>query len=126
MMFLRTMLQYIAVCFVPRIHFGQITSNHMLVTVIENLKKTTISRVSEARVSVAPSSFPRSGITGWANVWECVLSEVSSRKVSWGSEPISPSSCASSLPFPNALPDVRLPSDEPVLMLPLSFTLGFL
>lgn len=47
------MLQYITAYFVPRIHFGQITGNHMLVTVIENLKKTTISRVSEARVSVA-------------------------------------------------------------------------
>lgn len=62
-MFLRTMLQYTA-CFVPRIHFGQITGNQMLVTVIENLKKTTISRVSEARVSVAPSPFPGSRIMG--------------------------------------------------------------
>ncbi|NXA41974.1 WDR3 protein, partial [Eudromia elegans] len=35
--------------FLLKIHFGQITSNHMLVSVIENLKKTTISRVSEAR-----------------------------------------------------------------------------
>uniref|UniRef100_A0A663LRP4 WD repeat-containing protein 3 n=1 Tax=Athene cunicularia TaxID=194338 RepID=A0A663LRP4_ATHCN len=40
-----------ALLFLLKIHFGQITSNHMLVTVIENLKKTTISRVSEARVS---------------------------------------------------------------------------
>lgn len=63
-MFLRTMLQYITACFVPRIHFGQITSNQMLVTVIENLKKTTISRVSEARVSVAPSSVRGSRIMG--------------------------------------------------------------
>uniref|UniRef100_A0A8C3JPJ7 WD repeat-containing protein 3 n=1 Tax=Calidris pygmaea TaxID=425635 RepID=A0A8C3JPJ7_9CHAR len=38
-----------ALLFLLKIHFGQITSNHMLVTVIENLKKTTISRVSEAR-----------------------------------------------------------------------------
>uniref|UniRef100_A0A8C3JR04 WD repeat-containing protein 3 n=1 Tax=Calidris pygmaea TaxID=425635 RepID=A0A8C3JR04_9CHAR len=36
-----------ALLFLLKIHFGQITSNHMLVTVIENLKKTTISRVSE-------------------------------------------------------------------------------
>lgn len=60
-MFLITVLQYTA-CFVLRIHFGQITSNQMLVTVIENLKKTTISRVSEARVSVVP--FPGSRIMG--------------------------------------------------------------
>uniref|UniRef100_A0A8B9P921 WD repeat domain 3 n=1 Tax=Apteryx owenii TaxID=8824 RepID=A0A8B9P921_APTOW len=39
-----------ALLFLLKIHFGQITSNHMLVTVIENLKKTTICRVSEARV----------------------------------------------------------------------------
>ncbi|NWX52027.1 WDR3 protein, partial [Steatornis caripensis] len=38
-----------ALLFLLKIHFGQITSNHMLVTVIESLKKTTISRVSEAR-----------------------------------------------------------------------------
>ncbi|XP_030307169.1 WD repeat-containing protein 3 [Calypte anna] len=38
-----------ALLFLLKIHFGQITSNHMLVTVIENLKKTTISRVSETR-----------------------------------------------------------------------------
>ncbi|NXM93989.1 WDR3 protein, partial [Sylvia borin] len=38
-----------ALLFLLKIHFGQITSNQMLVTVIENLKKTTISRVSEAR-----------------------------------------------------------------------------
>ncbi|NWX86563.1 WDR3 protein, partial [Nothoprocta ornata] len=38
-----------ALIFLLKIHFGQITSNHMLVSVIENLKKTTISRVSEAR-----------------------------------------------------------------------------
>uniref|UniRef100_A0A672U394 WD repeat-containing protein 3 n=1 Tax=Strigops habroptila TaxID=2489341 RepID=A0A672U394_STRHB len=38
-----------ALLFLLKIHFGQITGNHMLVTVIENLKKTTISRVSEAR-----------------------------------------------------------------------------
>ncbi|NXD21647.1 WDR3 protein, partial [Spelaeornis formosus] len=38
-----------ALLFLLKIHFGQITSNHMLVTVIENLKKTTISRVSEVR-----------------------------------------------------------------------------
>uniref|UniRef100_A0A672U6I7 WD repeat domain 3 n=1 Tax=Strigops habroptila TaxID=2489341 RepID=A0A672U6I7_STRHB len=36
-----------ALLFLLKIHFGQITGNHMLVTVIENLKKTTISRVSE-------------------------------------------------------------------------------
>ena len=125
-MFLRTMLQYITACFVPRIHFGQITSNHMLVTVIENLKKTTISRVSEARVSVAPSPFPGSGISGWANVWECVLSVVSSGKVGWRSETVSPFSCANRLPFPYVLPDVTLPSDKPALMLSPSFTLGFL
>uniref|UniRef100_A0A8C3U083 WD repeat-containing protein 3 n=1 Tax=Catharus ustulatus TaxID=91951 RepID=A0A8C3U083_CATUS len=40
-----------ALLFLLKIHFGQITSNQMLVTVIENLKKTTISRVSEAQVS---------------------------------------------------------------------------
>ncbi|NXS80009.1 WDR3 protein, partial [Erpornis zantholeuca] len=38
-----------ALLFLLKIHFGQITSNQMLVTVIENLKKTTISRVREAR-----------------------------------------------------------------------------
>ncbi|XP_035396215.1 WD repeat-containing protein 3 [Cygnus atratus] len=38
-----------ALLFLLKIHFGQITTNQMLVTVIENLKKTTISRVSEAR-----------------------------------------------------------------------------
>ncbi|NXP45121.1 WDR3 protein, partial [Heliornis fulica] len=38
-----------ALLFLLKIHFGQITSNHMLVSVIENLKKTTISRVSGAR-----------------------------------------------------------------------------
>ncbi|NWU96663.1 WDR3 protein, partial [Upupa epops] len=38
-----------ALLFLLKIHFGQITSNHMLVTVIEDLKKTTISRVSDAR-----------------------------------------------------------------------------
>ncbi|NWI14038.1 WDR3 protein, partial [Crypturellus soui] len=38
-----------ALIFLLKIHFGHITSNHMLVSVIENLKKTTISRVSEAR-----------------------------------------------------------------------------
>ncbi|NXX91484.1 WDR3 protein, partial [Centropus bengalensis] len=38
-----------ALLFLLKIHFGQITSNHMLVTVIENLKKTTISKVSETR-----------------------------------------------------------------------------
>ncbi|XP_027749929.1 WD repeat-containing protein 3 [Empidonax traillii] len=38
-----------ALLFLLKIHFGQITGNHMLVTVIEDLKKTTISRVSEAR-----------------------------------------------------------------------------
>uniref|UniRef100_A0A8C5TXW2 WD repeat domain 3 n=1 Tax=Malurus cyaneus samueli TaxID=2593467 RepID=A0A8C5TXW2_9PASS len=36
-----------ALLFLLKIHFGQITGNQMLVTVIENLKKTTISRVSE-------------------------------------------------------------------------------
>lgn len=66
--------------FVPRIHFGQITSNQMLVTVIENLKKTTISRVSEARVSVATSP-PESGIAVLANVWKHLQS---SRKAAWG------------------------------------------
>lgn len=67
--------------FVPRIHFGQITGNQMLVTVIENLKKTTISRVSEARVSVAASP-PESGIAVLANVWKHLWS---SRKAAWGS-----------------------------------------
>ncbi|NXK38911.1 WDR3 protein, partial [Piprites chloris] len=38
-----------ALLFLLKIHFGQITGNHMLVTVIEDLKKTTISRVSETR-----------------------------------------------------------------------------
>ncbi|NXC90986.1 WDR3 protein, partial [Cercotrichas coryphoeus] len=38
-----------ALLFLLKIHFGQITSNQMLVKVIENLKKTTISRVSDAR-----------------------------------------------------------------------------
>ncbi|KYO28787.1 WD repeat-containing protein 3 isoform X1 [Alligator mississippiensis] len=38
-----------ALLFLLRIHFGQITSNQMLVAVIENLKKTTISKVSEAQ-----------------------------------------------------------------------------
>lgn len=68
--------------FVPRIHFGQITSNQMLVTVIENLKKTTISRVSEARVSIATSPSPESGIALLANVWKHLQS---SRKAAWGS-----------------------------------------
>lgn len=54
----------------------------MLVTVIENLKKTTISRVSEARVSVAASSFPGSGITGMDDGWERV---VSGGKAGWWS-----------------------------------------
>ncbi|GAB5575430.1 WD repeat-containing protein 3 isoform X1 [Prionailurus iriomotensis] len=31
------------------IHFGQITSNQMLVPVIEKLKETTISKVSQVR-----------------------------------------------------------------------------
>ncbi|KAM9320420.1 WD repeat-containing protein 3 [Gastrophryne carolinensis] len=35
--------------FLLRIHFGQITSNHMLLGVIEDLKNCTISRVSEVR-----------------------------------------------------------------------------
>lgn len=35
-----------------RIHFGQITSNQMLVPVIEKLKETTISKVSQVRVSI--------------------------------------------------------------------------
>uniref|UniRef100_A0A5F8H4M2 WD repeat domain 3 n=1 Tax=Monodelphis domestica TaxID=13616 RepID=A0A5F8H4M2_MONDO len=35
--------------FLLRIHFGQISSNQMLVPVIEKLKKTTISKVSEVR-----------------------------------------------------------------------------
>ncbi|XP_063302055.1 WD repeat-containing protein 3 [Pelobates fuscus] len=35
--------------FLLRIHFGQITSNHMLLGVIEDLKNCTISRVSEER-----------------------------------------------------------------------------
>uniref|UniRef100_A0A8C5MPN5 WD repeat domain 3 n=1 Tax=Leptobrachium leishanense TaxID=445787 RepID=A0A8C5MPN5_9ANUR len=35
--------------FLLRIHFGQITSNHMLLGVIEDLKNCTISRVSETR-----------------------------------------------------------------------------
>lgn len=98
----------------------------MLVTVIENLKKTTISRVSEARVSVAASSFPGSGITGWTNVWEHVLSVVSSGKDGWGPGPMSPSSYANRLPFPYVLPDVRFLSGDPALVLPPSFTLGFL
>ncbi|XP_073166483.1 WD repeat-containing protein 3 isoform X4 [Lepidochelys kempii] len=38
-----------ALLFLLRIHFGRITSNQLLVTVIENLKKTTISKVSEVR-----------------------------------------------------------------------------
>ncbi|XP_063150707.1 WD repeat-containing protein 3 [Candoia aspera] len=35
--------------FLLRIHFGQITSNQLLIQVMENLKKTTISRVSQVR-----------------------------------------------------------------------------
>ncbi|XP_039697255.1 WD repeat-containing protein 3 [Pteropus medius] len=35
--------------FLLRIHFGQITSNQMLVPVIEKLKETTISKVSQVR-----------------------------------------------------------------------------
>ncbi|XP_069491858.1 WD repeat-containing protein 3 [Ambystoma mexicanum] len=35
--------------FVLRIHFGQITSNQMLLTVIESLKKTTIAKVGEVK-----------------------------------------------------------------------------
>ncbi|XP_004581921.2 WD repeat-containing protein 3 [Ochotona princeps] len=35
--------------FLLRIHFGQITSNQMLVPVIEQLKETTISKVSQVR-----------------------------------------------------------------------------
>ncbi|XP_025031765.1 WD repeat-containing protein 3 isoform X1 [Python bivittatus] len=38
-----------ALLFLLRIHFGQITSNQLLVQVMENLKKTTISRVSQVR-----------------------------------------------------------------------------
>ncbi|KAH0628599.1 hypothetical protein JD844_009954 [Phrynosoma platyrhinos] len=38
-----------ALLFLLRIHFGQITSNQLLVKVIENLKKTTNSQVSEVR-----------------------------------------------------------------------------
>uniref|UniRef100_A0A8D0GMZ5 WD repeat-containing protein 3 n=1 Tax=Sphenodon punctatus TaxID=8508 RepID=A0A8D0GMZ5_SPHPU len=38
-----------ALLFLLRIHFGRITSSGLLVTVIENLKKTTISKVSEVR-----------------------------------------------------------------------------
>lgn len=39
-------------CFSIRIHFGQITSNQMLVPVIEKLKETTISKVNQVRVSI--------------------------------------------------------------------------
>ena len=39
-------------CFSIRIHFGQITSNQMIVPVIEKLKETTISKVSQVRVSI--------------------------------------------------------------------------
>uniref|UniRef100_A0ABM5FR07 WD repeat-containing protein 3 n=1 Tax=Pogona vitticeps TaxID=103695 RepID=A0ABM5FR07_9SAUR len=38
-----------ALLFLLRIHFGQITSNQLLVKVMENLKKTTISKVSQVR-----------------------------------------------------------------------------
>ncbi|XP_042303659.1 WD repeat-containing protein 3 [Sceloporus undulatus] len=38
-----------ALLFLLRIHFGQITSNQLLVKVMENLKKTTKSQVSEVR-----------------------------------------------------------------------------
>uniref|UniRef100_A0A8C6XR46 WD repeat-containing protein 3 n=1 Tax=Naja naja TaxID=35670 RepID=A0A8C6XR46_NAJNA len=38
-----------ALLFLLRIHFGQITSNQLLVQVMENLKKTTLSRVSQVK-----------------------------------------------------------------------------
>ncbi|KAJ6658330.1 hypothetical protein lerEdw1_020602 [Lerista edwardsae] len=38
-----------ALLFLLRIHFGQITSNQLLVEVMENLKRTTISKVSQVR-----------------------------------------------------------------------------
>lgn len=38
-----------ALLFLLRIHFGQITSNQLLVKVMEDLKKTTISQVSQVR-----------------------------------------------------------------------------
>ncbi|KAJ7317722.1 hypothetical protein JRQ81_003884 [Phrynocephalus forsythii] len=38
-----------ALLFLLRIHFGQITSNQLLVKMMENLKKTTISQVSQVR-----------------------------------------------------------------------------
>ncbi|XP_054858997.1 WD repeat-containing protein 3 [Eublepharis macularius] len=38
-----------ALLFLLRIHFGQITSNQMLLKVMENLKKTTIAKVSQVR-----------------------------------------------------------------------------
>ncbi|XP_077202007.1 WD repeat-containing protein 3 isoform X1 [Paroedura picta] len=38
-----------ALLFLLRIHFGQISSNQMLLTVMENLKKTTLAKVSQVR-----------------------------------------------------------------------------
>ncbi|XP_061493848.1 WD repeat-containing protein 3 isoform X2 [Rhineura floridana] len=38
-----------ALLFLLRIHFGRITTNQLLVNVMENLKKTTISKVSQVR-----------------------------------------------------------------------------
>lgn len=35
----------------PRVHFGQITSNQMLLSVIDELRTNTISKVREIRVS---------------------------------------------------------------------------
>uniref|UniRef100_A0A670JWA7 Small-subunit processome Utp12 domain-containing protein n=1 Tax=Podarcis muralis TaxID=64176 RepID=A0A670JWA7_PODMU len=40
-----------ALLFLLRIHFGRITTNQLLVKVMEDLKKTTISKVSQVRVS---------------------------------------------------------------------------
>uniref|UniRef100_A0A8C0RDT1 Small-subunit processome Utp12 domain-containing protein n=1 Tax=Canis lupus familiaris TaxID=9615 RepID=A0A8C0RDT1_CANLF len=45
--------------FLLRIHFGQITSNQMLVPVIEKLKETTISKVSQVRDVIG---FNRAGL----------------------------------------------------------------
>ena len=47
--------------FSVRIHFGQITSNQMLVPVIEKLKETTIAKVSQVRVSRSVETQQRGG-----------------------------------------------------------------
>ncbi|KAL4609161.1 WD repeat-containing protein 3 [Arapaima gigas] len=55
--------------FLLRVHFGQISSNQMLLTVIDNLRTNTISKVQEIKVSevrgVPPANSPDHDSTGF-------------------------------------------------------------